>query len=104
MWRSVPQIDAAATSIRTSPAPGFGTGASTSSNPGPGAALRSARMVVATVTAEGYLQAVRARERSAPDAALRGLHPGRCPSPVGVVDRGPRRDDGVDRIERGVVE
>src|SRR5437773_6563601 len=44
MWRSVPQMDAAWTRIRTSPSPGSGTGISTSSAPARGAVLRSARM------------------------------------------------------------
>src|SRR5690349_16329706 len=102
MWRSVPQMDAAATSTSTSPGPGVGTGTSTSSRPGPGAGFRSARMLAGTVTAEGYSPSARPAHTS--DAALRGLQPGRGPAAVGVVDRGPGRDDLVDRVERGLVQ
>src|SRR6266702_5204647 len=45
MWRSVPQIEAASTRIRTSPGPGAGTGIRTSSAPGMALVLRSARIV-----------------------------------------------------------
>src|SRR3954454_25403153 len=111
MWRSVPQIDAAATSTSTSPGPGVGTGTSTSSRPGPGADLRSARMVDGrgSVTAEAYFPPraaahTRGNASAVGEAALRRLHPWGDPVAVGVVDRGSRRHDLIDRGERGVVE
>src|SRR3954454_21185144 len=110
MWRSGPQIDAAATWTRTSPGPGVGAGTSTSSSPGPGADFRSARMVVGTgsVTAEGYFPPRRsartpARSSASRDSAPRRVHPRRDPAAVGLVDGRARRDDLVDRVEGRVV-
>ena len=110
MWRSVPQIEAAATSTRTSPGPGVGTGTSTSSRPGPGADLRSASMVVGSgsVTAEAYFPRSRTRAHARPAVSGECGDP-RATSTVGRTrgrrrGRGSRRHDLVDRVERRVVE
>src|SRR5438105_8582953 len=54
MWMSLPQMEAASTSMRISPGPGSGTGISSRSAPGPGRVLRSARISPGMVTRTGY--------------------------------------------------